>query len=127
MVFLKNVFISTSRGVDVIPVLHDIRFAIRDSTFVRGLVTVTLPSSGAGFVIAPEAEREKTKETTAPLLPSLSIPFQNGELVLAPRQTVFLIDKSSEGKRREFYVQVLGEPAQQPAAAKGPAQRRPRR
>lgn len=38
---------------------------------------------------------------------SLSIPFKDGRLLLAPREPV-LVDLERKGLRREFYVQVVG-------------------
>lgn len=113
MIFLKNYFVNTTKEVDYIPVIHDVRYAIRDSQAVNGLVTVTVPASGAGLMIS---ERGKEEENNLSRLATLSIPLRNKELLLDPKQMIFLVDFSDTGKRREFYVQIFGDnpPPQQP-------------
>ena len=113
MIFLKNYFATTTTGVDFIPIIHDIRFAIRDSQAVDGLVTIAIPAEEATLLIAKEAPKEPPNHDQR----SLSLPVKNKELVLEPKQMIFLIDKGKSGKRREFVVQVFGEtpPAEKPA------------
>lgn len=113
MVFLKSYFVSTTKETDCIPILHDVRFAIKDSQIPEGLVTITIPGPEAGLRIAPAEKKEPNGE----FFPALSLPFKNNELLLEPQQMLFLIDKSNTGKRREFFVQVMGDKpqAQQPA------------
>lgn len=113
MIFLKSYFVNTTRQVDTIPIIHDVRYAIRDSQVVHGLVTVTVPASGAGLMIS---ERGKEEENNLPRPATLSIPLRNKELLLDPKQMIYLVDFSDTGKRREFYVQVFGDnpPPQQP-------------
>lgn len=120
MIFLKNYFVTSTKGTDVIPIIHDVRFAIRDSQMKEGLVTVTLPDQGASLVVASEADQEKKPNPQR----SLSLPFKKGELVLDPKQMIFLIDESPAAKRREFFVQVMGE--KEAAPSRGAAPRRPR-
>lgn len=107
MISLKNYFVSVTENVDCIPVLHDIRFAIRDAKVPSGLVTVTLPEDGAFFHIG---DKENKEVVGGPR--SVSLPFQNGELVLSPRQMIFLMDTTTVAKRREYFVQVFGEAAE---------------
>ncbi|MBI4125346.1 MAG: hypothetical protein HY466_05400 [Deltaproteobacteria bacterium] len=121
MIFLKSYFVATTGQTDIIPIIHDVRFAIRDSQLKEGLVTVTLPDEQAALVVAAQVNKENLPNPQR----SLSLPFKNGELVLEPKQMIFLIDENSDAKRREFFVQVMGE---KPAAAttRGTPPRRPR-
>jgi len=108
-IFLKNYFVTTTKETDFIPIIHDVRFAIRDSNIADGLVTISLPGAEAYLLICKE---ERYKDFKAPYNTSLSIPFKNKELLLHPKQMIYLVDVSALGKRREFHVQVMGEAAQ---------------
>ncbi len=122
MIFLKSYFANTTQDIDIIPIIHDVRFAVRDSQAVHGLVTVTLPGNGASLVISQLSKEEclelkegwSNKDIFRPI--TLSIPLRNKELLLDPKQMIYLVDFSDTGKRREFYVQVFGDnpPPQQP-------------
>lgn len=120
MIFLKNYFVSTTGQTDITPIIHDVRFAIRDSQMKEGLVTITLPEEGASLVIAQEVNKDNLPNPHR----SLSIPFKNGELVLEPKQMIFLIDETPAARRREFFVQVMGEKGEAPPPRAAP--RRPR-
>lgn len=117
MIFLKSYFVATTEAVDFVPIIHDIRYAIRDSLASEGLVTITLPASGALFLIsdlkkeqlADFAEKFKSPEKS---VPSLSFPFQKKELLLDPKQMIYLVDITTAAKRREFLVQILAEEPQ---------------
>lgn len=124
VILLKNCFVSTSTEPDSIEILHDVRMAIRDSNLPAGLVTITLPSAEAGLTIGNPQDKEAAR--ALPLSQSLSLPFQNKELILDPKRTIFLIDQSKSGRRREFVVQVLGDTPPAPTPAPGAA-RRPKR
>lgn len=100
MIFLKNYFVATTKGTDFIPIIHDLRYAIRDSQMEEGLITFTVTENGAGFALNKESH---------PPLPSFSIPFRKKELLLAPKQMIYLIDTTATGKRREFWIQIMGE------------------
>lgn len=117
MIFVKNYFVPTTAETDIIPIIHDIRFAIRDSQMKEGLATISLPEGGACLVAGQTVHRENLPCPQR----SLSIPFQNGELLLEPKQMIYLVDQSTTGKRREFFVQIMGEaaPAKQPARPAG--------
>jgi len=112
VVFLKNCFVTTTSDIDCIPIIHDVRYAIRDSQINDGLVTITIPGSDASLWISQSQEGfEKLSQHHCP---SLSLPFQKKELILDPQLMIYLIDFSKTGKRREFCVQVLGDAPQQP-------------
>lgn len=113
MIFLKNYFVSTTKEIDFIPIIHDIRSCLQDSQIKEGLVTIHLPENGASFWLttnSPAESLRKIWEEEKPFaFPSLSLPFQKKELVLGPKQRIYLVDTRTTPKRREFYVQVLGE------------------
>jgi len=137
MILLKNYFINTTKDVDVISIIHDVNYAIRDSGAEEGLATVTVPGPGAAVTIIhplPENLAElkealkifpgegkeaqtRRKESVkigarikaAMLGKSLSIPFKSKKLILDTREEIVLLDFESEGKRREYVVQVLSE------------------
>lgn len=125
MIFLKNFFVSSSPAVDFIPIHHDVALSIRESGCNNGLATIHLPESGALLWITTEAPTEtlqKIWQKEKRLTPTfLSLPFQKKELLLGPKQHIYLVDTTDLSKRREFYVQVMGEGEQQEA---GRAQQR---
>lgn len=73
---------------------------------------MTLPQNGASLWIHPEAGPEdlqkKIEELKFHQQRSITLPFQQGELLLAPKEMIYLIDKTDSGKRREFHVTVQG-------------------
>ena len=153
MIFLKKYYVNTTPEVDVLSLIHDIRYAIRDSKATEGLVTVTVPAPAAGVVILealPELmEQLKTALTIFPgegiealtrrkeavavgprikgamLGRSLTLPLTHGELVLAPREEVMLVDFETIVQRREFVVQVMSEAPPEAKPAAGAPGRRP--
>ena len=137
MIFLKNYYTRTTDKVDVISIHADVMYAVRDSGAMEGLVTITSPAGGAAITVIeklPEAHdtlkealavypAEGKKATTrrkeeidlgarvkaAMLGRSLSVPLNEGKLVLGHREEIILIDCESTAKRREYVVQVMGE------------------
>lgn len=137
MIFLKNYFTNTTKDVDVIPITHDLKYAVRDSGTNEGLVTVMMPGPGSSVTIIqplPEIIDElkealkvfpgegkeamtRRKEPVkvgarvkaAMLGKSVSIPIRDGKLVLGPREEVIMVDFESNAKRREYVIQVFGE------------------
>ena len=103
VILLRNYFVGTTKGVDFIPILHDVRLCLKEAQLKEGLVTISIPAEGASLTIA------QAKNTNGATHRSLSLPFQGGELLLAPKQMIYLVDQGASGKRREFYVQVMGE------------------
>jgi len=137
MIFFKNCFVNTSKEVDVISIIHDVRYAVRDSGATQGLVTVIVPDPGASVTIVQPLDdvvdelKEalkvfpgEGKETitrrkepvkvgarikAAMLGKSLSIPIREGKLILGAREEIVLVDFEEDAKRREYVVQVMGE------------------
>lgn len=101
---------ATTGEIDFIPIIHDIRYAIRDSQIVDGLVTISIPADGSGLLVSPLQQNQLKHTDPYPI--SLSLPFQKKELILDPKQMIYLVDFSKSGKRREFFVQVLGDAPQ---------------
>jgi len=154
MILLKNYFVNTTDGVDVLTVIHEVQRTIREAGATEGTVTVIVPEAGAALaVIQPLPEivellkealkvypgegvlaKTRRKEeidvgpriAAAMLGKSLTIPLSEGKLVLGSREEPVLIDLEKTGRRREFSVQVVTEAAQQQRPAGRPAQR-PRR
>jgi secondary thiamine-phosphate synthase enzyme len=156
MIFLKNYFINTTAEVDVISIIHDVNRLVRDSKIGQGLVTVVVTQPGGALTILeplPDLVEQfkealavfpgegletlsKRKEEiqvaprikAAMLGKTLHLPLDNGRLVLGPREEIVLVDFEKAARRREFYVQVMGEaPAagQPPRRGAGPAGGRP--
>ena len=139
MIFLKNCFTATTKDVDVISIIHDLRYAVRDSGATEGLATVIVPGPGASVTIIqplPEVIEElkealkvfpgegkeamtRRKEPVkvgarikaAMLGKSLSIPFSEGKPLLGAREEIVLIDFESDAKRREYLIQIISEGA----------------
>lgn len=137
MIFLKNYFARTTEEIDVIPITHDVRYAVRDAGLREGLVSVVVPDPGAALTIIesldevvaelaaalkmlPGGDKEiltKRKETVcvgariraALLGKSLSLPLKEGELVMGSREDIVVIDFERSARRRAFAVQVMGE------------------
>ncbi|MDO8527544.1 MAG: hypothetical protein Q7T03_07655 [Deltaproteobacteria bacterium] len=114
MVFLKNYFVGTTQEIDFIPIIHDVRFAVHDSQIADGLATIGVPESGASLLVTTQSleellERKEKLKMVEGFNMSLSIPFQKKELILNPKQIIYLVDFTAQPKRREFYVQVMGE------------------
>ncbi|MDO8494885.1 MAG: hypothetical protein Q7S68_06060 [Deltaproteobacteria bacterium] len=117
MVFIKSYYVSTTEELDVVDIIHDVRFTIHDSKIVDGLAMVSLPGAEGALQIAPQNQKEELRKNWKDSLfvqTSVAIPFEKTELKLEPKQTLFLIDANKAGKRREIFVQILGEAPQQP-------------
>lgn len=122
MIFLKSCFVDTTREIDIVPILHDVRYAVRDSQVSEGLVTIAIPGNNASLLVTQLDQEEcrslkeewSDKDLFRPA--ALSIPLHGKELLLDPKQMIYLIDFADTARRREFYVQVFGDnpPPQQP-------------
>lgn len=128
MIVIKNYFVSTTPEIDFIPILHDVRFAIRDSQLADGLLNIHLPDHETFLWIVPEDDAKNLRTTFNPNDPRLtnflSLPFQKKEILLSPKQMIYLIDPTSTQKRREFFVTLMGD-APQPTQAPGRPGARP--
>jgi len=153
MFFFKKSYIETTDEVDIIPVIHEVKYAIRDSKGPDGLLTVIVPQPGAGLVLIPAIEevlqelkttlevfatetglakdRLKREREVGPIIQSailgrsLQIPFQDGELAVDPYDEIFLVDFVKKSERREILIQVISEAAGQPALGQAPVPGQP--
>ncbi|MDL1872168.1 YjbQ family protein [Deltaproteobacteria bacterium PRO3] len=141
MIFLRNYYVNTTVKTDVLLITHDVKRAVRESGVPSGLVTVLIPGATAGVAILendPKIHEELKKwvETQIPAETgprpnrrsgsgrndahlraaliglSLSIPLQDGKLMLGAWQEVVLFDfDDNKVGRREITIQVMGEGA----------------
>ncbi|MCC6272438.1 MAG: YjbQ family protein [Deltaproteobacteria bacterium] len=141
MIFLRNYYVNTTAKTDVLLITHDVKRAIRESGVPSGLVTVLIPGATAGVALLendPKIHEELKKwvETQIPAETgprpnrrsgtgrndahlraaliglSLSIPLQDGKLMLGAWQEVVLFDfDDNKVGRREITIQVMGEGA----------------
>lgn len=150
VIHLKNYFVNTTNGMDVISVIHEVNRAIKESSIPDGVVIVTagcavtviepLPeiiSSLKKTLMALPCEWTETKNTRGDEIgvgprvlgalvgKSLQLPLKGGKLIMGPREEVVIIDMEKGGLRREFYVQVSGDtPAAQREPQRGAPPRR---
>jgi len=141
MIFLRNYYVNTTVKTDVLLITHDVKRAVRESGVPSGLVTVLIPGATAGVAILendPKIHEELKKwvETQIPAETgprpnrrsgsgrndahlraaliglSVSIPLQDGKLMLGAWQEVVLFDfDDNKVGRREITIQVMGEGA----------------
>lgn len=137
MIFHRNYFFNTTSKVDVMSVIHEVNRAIRESGVKDGLAIAYLPEAGGALTIIEPLPGilEKFKETlklfldreskvknrlkedvdvgprvaAAMLQKTLSIPFNEGRLVMGNREEPMLIDFMTAVGRRELFVQVMGD------------------
>jgi thiamine phosphate synthase YjbQ (UPF0047 family) len=152
MIYLKNYFVNTTSEVDVMTIIHEVNQTIRESGAIEGTVNISVPEAGGALaLIEPlpdimdifkealrifpgEGMRTKSKRkeeidvgpriAAAMLGKSLQIPISKGKLILGVREEPVLIDLEKGAKRREFYVQVIGEPAAGAQQAAAPQRQR---
>ncbi|KAB2837042.1 hypothetical protein F9K50_11535 [bacterium] len=141
MIFLRNYYVNTTVKTDVLLITHDVKRAVRESGVPSGLVTILIPGATAGVTILendPKIHEELKKwvETQIPsesgtrpsrrsgsgrndahlraalIGLSVSIPLQDGKLMLGAWQEVVLFDfDDNKVCRREITIQVMGEGA----------------
>ena len=153
MILLKNYFVNTTSFIDVISVLHEVNHTLRESGVLEGLATAVVPGPGGAMAIveplpdiidqlketvssfqgegAKALSRRKEEIDVGPRVAAamlgkfLQVPVAQGKLVLGSREEPVLIDMEKSGRRREFYVQIMGEgPAAGQPARPAPQPRR---
>lgn len=135
--FSKRYYVNTTEEVDVISIIHELEYALRDSKGPEGLLTAIVPHPGAGLVVItpiPEVieelkttldvfgseagtakDRLKKEREIGPIIQSailgrtVHIPFEEGELMIDPYDDVLLLDFEHKKGRREFIVQIISE------------------
>ncbi len=125
MIVFKSFYVDTTKGLDLINIMHEIRRVIGEAAADVGSVTIAVPSAGAGLLIVDQVDgKESAKKGLEPLLSSrqiayllpktMHLPVEKGKMPFELRQDVVLVDYEATAKRREFIVQVFAEAA--PAA-----------
>jgi secondary thiamine-phosphate synthase enzyme len=138
VVFTKRASIRTRRQGDAHDITDVVAGAVRESACRAGIATAFVVGSTAAittieFETGAIADFDRLLERLAPrdvdyqhhlrwhddngsshvraalLGPSVSIPFENGELVLGTWQQVLLLECDTRGREREIVVQVMGE------------------
>lgn len=116
----RSFYLDTTTGIDLITITHEIRGMIKESKAERGSVTVTIPHEGGGVAMMESGgKKEEVRKGLEPLaanlslrclLPkSLTIPVEQGRMVMEPWQEISLIDYETTGRRREFKAQLFWE------------------
>lgn len=138
MVFTNRATIRTRRQGDAHDITNVVASAVRDAGCRAGIATAFVVGSTAAittieFESGAIADFDRLLERLAPrdvdyqhhlrwhddngsshvraalLGPSVTIPFENGELALGPWQQVLLLECDTRGREREIVVQVIGE------------------
>jgi len=138
VVFTKRTSIRTRQQGDAHDITDVIAAAVRESACRTGIATVCVVGSTAAittieFESGAIADFDRLLERLAPrdaayqhhlrwnddngsshvraalLGPSVTIPFENSQLVLGTWQQVMLLECDTRGRQREIVVQVMGE------------------
>jgi len=138
MIFQKKISLATRGFNDIIDITPALRTVLHDSRQQNGLLVVFVPGSTAGLTtieyepgliedipemlekIAPLQARYHHDQTwhdgngyahlrAALIGPSLTIPFEQGQLQLGTWQQAVLIDFDNHPRQRHLHVQVQGE------------------
>lgn len=127
MFLLRNFFVNTTAGIDIVNISHEIRSVLRESKVEKGTMTLLVPQEGAGVValeagkpvegLKKELESYPEKGLLKLLIPkTLAMPLEQGKMLSDPWEEVFLVDYGSLARRREFRVQVFWEAKEGQAA-----------
>jgi len=138
MVVTRSIQLSTRGNCDMLDITEQVASAVQESGVNSGIVTIFAPSATSGLTtieyesgaladlkrvfdeVAPE-ERDyrhnlrwgdgngHSHVRAALLGPSLTVPFNQGRLLLGTWQHVTYIDFDNRSRRRELVLQILGE------------------
>lgn len=138
MIYQDTIKVSTRGFCDIVNVTKKVMDIVVESEIKNGIVTVFVKGSTAGITTLEYEEGlirdfQEAMERLAPsnqdyhhnqkwgdgngfshiraslLGPSLSIPFEEGELALGAWQQIVLADFDNRSRQREVIVQVVGE------------------
>jgi len=148
MLFQKSYWVNVTDDVDVLPLIHDVKLAIRESGVEQGLLTIHIPDGSGAVLLAPEgleddrAFRRWIKDWTverkgqgeppslayiaSALGPTITLPLDRREMVIDVRAGIFMVDLTNKATRRQYYVSIFSETPQQPQAGarpRGPVRR----
>ncbi len=132
MLFQKSYWLNVTEDVDVLPVIHDVKLALRESRVTEGIMIVYVPDARGSIIVAREGfdkEREFKnwlKEWTeakkeAPqksffsyfLGTQVTLPIAKGGVILDPWHHYFLIDFDEKEGRRELRIAIFSETPKQ--------------
>jgi secondary thiamine-phosphate synthase enzyme len=137
-VFYKEIVVETKGEVDMVDITSDIKDVVRESKLKNGLVCVFVPGSTGAVTtieyepglmkdfpralegIAPKKDHYDHHETwhddnghshvRASLLgPSLTLPFQDGQVIHGTWQQVVFVELDTRSRNRRLCCQVIGE------------------
>ncbi len=138
MLFEKAVWLNVKTDIDVLPIIHDVKLAIRESGVTEGLLTIYVPDGRGAIMIAPEGiekdreflrwlrdwstEKPKAKEETPKRLylshlfgATQTVPLVNSEIRINLNSSIYMVDFTEVETRREFRVALFSEaPKEQP-------------
>ncbi len=138
MIFSETISFNTRGFSDIIDITDRVESIVKRSKIENGLVTVFCPgSTGAITTIEYESgvlrDLQRAIERIVPsnipyehdqrwgdgngfshvraafMKPSLTIPIQNGNLILGTWQQIVFIDFDNRRRQRNLFVQILGE------------------
>ncbi len=131
MLFQRAYWQNVTTDVDVFPIIHDIKLAIRESQAQEGLVTIYVPDGCGAIVLAPDgldkdrefkrwlrdwATEKKVKEEQPKRLylshlfgATQTVPLEKGEIKIGVHATFFMVDFTDIETRREFRVSIFSE------------------
>ena len=142
MNYLLKAYFNATSQMDVFNLTHDVKRALMESQILHGILTVFVPGSTAAVTCLendPQIHQEvknilnsMVQESKAPtpvrksgsgsieahvkaamLHPFVSIPVQDGKLLLGAWQEVILFDFDNKLARREVLIHLYGEGAPQ--------------
>lgn len=136
-IYKLKAYFNTTRKIDIHNLTHDVKRALRDSGAQDGLMTIFIPGGTAGVTIlendsqlkenlkdlieefVPDGENEsqvkrrsgsgsnKAHLRAQILNTSLTIPIEQGNLLMSPWQEVIVYDFDDQSSRREVLIHVM--------------------
>ena len=133
----RTVAINTKPGMDIVDITDDVRKAVDESGAKSGIVNVFVAGSTASIStmeyepnlvedireamekIAPEKKGYRHHETwgdhnghshvrSALMGPNITVPFENGKLLLGTWQQIVLLDFDVPARERKITITVMG-------------------
>ena len=120
MIFFKKYFVNSKEKLELLPITHDLRYAIRDANVQQALLTVQVSQLGTQLVRAQKSEAQTSLQTR-----QLSLIVEQGELQINKLEEIYLLELEEKPARREYLVQVLSaeEPKEKDKPKQAPARR----
>ncbi|MCP5468651.1 MAG: YjbQ family protein [Deltaproteobacteria bacterium] len=140
VIFLRDYYVNTSAKPDILLITHDVKRALRESDVQNGVINILIPGATGGVTLLeadpkiheefrdwvlnqiPESPGKRPSRRSgagknsahlqaAVVGPHLSLPVQDGRLMIGHWQEVILFDFDDRIGRREIRIQVIGEGA----------------